>query len=490
MSELSKKLEEFKQLRNLNICDIAKECHMDISTIFRWMNGERKPSNIVLLQRLGKAMHLTVQEMDELEIIYKNNLWGEKYKQYQACVDVIRAVKDGEQYIKDENTRIIMQESFFYDDGTISEQNGTGLPLFEQASREYQIYALLKKFWKYIKVNNITNIRIMTRLVNGEISWIVRLLFWNLQGVNIEQIISMDEVIEEAIIVNKLKVLEIYIGTILQHPNMKVYINQNMYTLEQLNWIICDDAVLLFNSNLQEAVLATDKAFVQLYNDMYDECLGQSMVIDAKRLNVNDYFENMSFEIGTIIRSFEYQPCVSSGLSYKILNQVIHKEIPERGEMIRFIYETFSMCSKNKEKYRVETYFTEDGMDDFCQNGIINVFQYPIYRALNEEERKEVIHNIISISEKEYNRHCLIQNEELEDIKNVHIQYLCSEKQKYVKLEFFITEQETLRFHIEDEDIIQGFVNFFDCLEHNKVKNKEETIKYMKKKLEEYFSSR
>lgn len=490
MSELSEKLEEFKRRRNLNVSDIAKECHMDISTIFRWMNGEREPSDITLLHRLGKAMHLTVKEMDELESIYRNNQWGEKYQQYKVCVDILRVIKDGEQYIQNENMDILMQDTVFRDDKTVLEETRTILPVFEKATREYQTYASLKKILNYIKENSIGDIQVMSRLADGETSWVFRFLFKELQGINIKQIVSIDDTLEESVVVKKLNALKNCLKNTLQNPGIKTYINQNMSMQDQWNWIICEDVVFLFDNSLRETILATDKTFVTLYRNLYDECLAQCKVVEAKRKKIEDFFENILIRKDTVIRSFEYQPCVASGLSNRILNQFINKELPAREEVIRYIYETFSMCSRSEPKYKVETYFTEAGMDDFCRRGIINIFKYPIYRPLNEAERKEIIDNIISLSEKEDNCHYLIKNQELEDIDNIHIQYVGDDVVKNVTLEFFVTEQETICFTLEDEDIIQGFESFFDYIGKSEENfNKEETIEYMKKKIEEYFPS-
>lgn len=174
-------------------------------------------------------------------------------------------------------------------------------------------------------------------------------------------------------------------------------------------------------------------------------------------------------------------------MTEEILRKHILEKIEGREQLIQTIVETCMFREKKTIIKGLKTFFTEAGLHQFMNTGLIEAFPYPVYTPLTMEERCCMIRKCIKMSNDGRNRYYMIKDDELMKLKNIHIEYVINDDYSCVRFDVNNNQNGIERLHLADENIIGGFEHFFECLENEKyVYSSEETDEKMLKIVKEY----
>ncbi len=67
MSEFSNILSQFIHTKNIKVYPLSKYCDFDRSTIYKIINGKRKPPSPDVIDKMAEFMHLTPTEYDQFK---------------------------------------------------------------------------------------------------------------------------------------------------------------------------------------------------------------------------------------------------------------------------------------------------------------------------------------------------------------------------------------------------------------------------------------
>ena len=72
MSEFSNILSQFIHTKNIKVYPLSKYCDFDRSTIYKIINGKRKPPSPDVIDKMAEFMHLTPTEYDQFKEAYRS----------------------------------------------------------------------------------------------------------------------------------------------------------------------------------------------------------------------------------------------------------------------------------------------------------------------------------------------------------------------------------------------------------------------------------
>lgn len=486
MSAFSECLQNLKNVRGLRYADIAKMCDMDVTVVFRWMNGERFPESVEKLETIEHRLRLTQQEKNELEDAYMISVYGEeKFGNFKNVSKVINGLGKLRKYDD-------VQSKQTDSENHKNNESENTIKEFTQLHGKAEIIRGIGDALAILKRDNNKNIYLVTRVMSGEIETILSLYNQKVAGCTVEQIIypQKNGVAQKHDI--NVEVLEKIINVAFQSDDMKVWIGSERDDADGMNQIISQSFLIQYNNDISEGMMTTHKEWIDMAMHTFDYLKGKSKMVGKKEIDGLQYAES-DYRDNSVITTIEYQPCLGACLDEEILDRHFHKDLPNRELVIERLLKSYVFGTEDGNVESIlndlNVFFSKEGLRAFMETGIFEVFPYPFYTPVTMEERCKIVRRCVGLSKEGKNKHYLIKDTGLSKLKNIHIEYIRDDKRAVVRIDVNQNVGKE-RMAIKNESILQEFDDFFECIQNEKyIYSKEETEQYMLRVVEEYEKS-
>ena len=472
MSVFSEYLTVIKNKRNLNSADVAKICGLDTTVVFRWIKGERIPDDIGKLKIVELRLRLSEQEINNLEDAYMITVYGDdRYKDFKFVCKIIseirRYTREGK-YIKmsgeekfiihHEMTQgvevdLLEERSILEYIKNLNSNHNEKLEEFKVLHGKYDIIEEIGKCFAIFRKKRRKKIYVTSSSVKKEVNTLLGICC-NGTGISIERIFYMQTELMSYSKNKKLELLKEVTDIIFQKNKINIYLVKTD-SLRDMNWIIAEDFFIQYNNDITEGIITTYPEWINMQKQVFECIRSKSDIVGKNEIGSNmdipqDYSKN------TLIKVLEYQPC---------------------------LYGSFKEIGVEE----VKTFFTEKGLYEFMNTGRLDTFNSRFNKPFSVKERCDLLRECVRLSKEGKNKHYLIKYNKLCDIKNIHIKLNISSKDSSVVLDVNNSNEEREGLLLHEEAILDGFKNFFDCLENEKyVYNKGETEEIMMRIVKEY----
>ena len=129
-----------KDKRNMTAAEIAKICGWEVNEIFRWLNGNKLPSDWKQVEDVITELKLSQAEYKKLKYSYERTILGEHdYDCYQKIIEILQTVeaRTNEYTGIEQENRIITA-------------NDVTLPEMQQLNNCMDIFVCLQKAIEYL----------------------------------------------------------------------------------------------------------------------------------------------------------------------------------------------------------------------------------------------------------------------------------------------------------------------------------------------------
>lgn len=472
MSAFSECFNNIKNKKGLRYIDIAKMCDVDVSVIFRWMNGERLPVSIYKIDEIQHGLRLTSDEKNELEKAYIISTYGEdKYQNFEEILKVIARM----QKLRNSN-------KVHFNNGesqhTICEEEPVIEKEFIVFNDKEDIIRKIREMLVEVRHKKGKNIRLITYSMSREIETIFTLHASSVEGYSIDQIYLKQT--------DEMDGLEQVVDIAFSKNDIRIWLSSETTDINKINEIICGDMLLQYNDDMTEGIFTTYTEWVQMENDTF-ECIRNRAKLIGKKEVDDIQCVNTNYNDKSILKVIEYQPCIKDCIDEEFMRSHFYEDIPMREELISIITEKYDY--EKKVSSESVFYFCKDGLKDFMDTGILNVFPYPVYTPLTLEERCHIIRKTVEASRRGRKCHHLIKDERMAALKDIHIEHVSDKDGGNVVADINFSENRKERIVFTNPGITKKFMDFFECLQNEKyVYSREETERYMLSVVEEYES--
>lgn len=177
------------------------------------------------------------------------------------------------------------------------------------------------------------------------------------------------------------------------------------------DFILFQDSLLLLSSDFKTVWLEEDVMVIEYFKDWFMENARQSSILIDHCIDVftmGQHFFNCGQGIEELVW-IEFQPCFIP-LCGDLIDRVANQEIPNRSELIQLAADREKQFKNVKNRIGI---FTEKGLAEFVENGIIGDIPQKYVRPFTLEERcflleqlyhmrKEDLENVLILNENEF----------------------------------------------------------------------------------------
>lgn len=459
-----------KEKRNLTAAEIANMSGRTVNDIFHWMNGKKLPADWKQVEAVIVELKLSKDEYKKLKHAYERTVLGEyDYVCYKKIVEILQAVEARtNEYAGTEDADINITE------------NTVRLSEFQQLNNRMEIFVCLQKAIESLLTKEKQNLYLKFHKLQPEIYALLKMFCSQTTRCRIEEIVYFYKENNDYDVEN-LEVLKENLEMLIQKNKIEIYFLKEMdYEKDAAeNWIISDDFLLFFDTNLTTGMFTTKRDWIDHFLDTFENqkkcgnCMGTKMMDELEYAK-----EHAMMGEGC---SIEYMPCVGQGMDREILERHIYQEVPIREELIEGILGEGEMIRKNKVFWR--SFFSKSGFLEFMETGRIENYPYMVYERPDLEYRCKIIQNCIDYAKKGRMKYYMIK-EGLPDLHHIYIKHYLGDK-----VDIFLLFREGFNedFMITDKGLQKRFWDFFNCLERfGYVYSTEETLAFMEEKTAGY----
>lgn len=248
-------------------------------------------------------------------------------------------------------------------------------------------------------------------------------------------------------------------------------------------WLVSDRFLVQFSGDLSRGMLTRDPEWIAFFKDMFRRWKKHAKQICKGTKEVLEFLGEQNRPGKLKASALGFMPCLSIGLTNKILQEGILPELAFQKDLIRRILEYPNSVSQLQQ---LCSYFTKEGLRCFMETGRLDEFPYPVYEPLCLEKRCEVLGNIIAIWEEMPQLHYILLKDDFADLRGISVERRLGD---YDILCLYIHFEEGKKEMIEilDCDIKREYVRFFRYLKDSGYAYSEnETLQFMKETLKEW----
>ncbi len=480
MSEFSECFNRIRVNKNLYAADIARLMNMDSSTISKWLNGERKPKNREVLEKLLNKMKLSDVDRKLLTEAYEEEFIGkEKYQCIKLWFEIIKEIQNKRKY----TTKIELG-------GVKQDCVDAALPVTNYANR-IELLQGIQNVFNYIMCRNIKKIYLRFDIFNPDVMLLLNMFINKGYECEIDLIIfpksaSIDQK------VFALSLMKEVISLWAENASFQIYISENVDELNsEDNFIMTDEFVLQYHQDLSGGLLSSEASWINFWKDKFI-----SWKKICRRLfsltsidNIFDRYNSWTENEPCDNMSWEYMPCFAMMLDEDTLNRFLYDTLPVKEQMMQMILEVIVMSeSDNKNPKTLLNWFSMEGLRSFMDNGVFSTLpQEPFYNPVSLPDCIKILERYIYMSSIGRMKPQLVKDEYNLTLKDVFIEPSFGEPQF---LRFSLSNNEVLTskiMNINDKDIVESYMEFCDYLcNAGYVMSIEDTIEKLKDVLEEY----
>lgn len=479
MSKFSDKCKELLRENGTNVYRLSHSSSLERTALQRMVTGKRLP-NLEFVRQFCRELRMTAAEEEQVMELYKMESVGEElYQRRQYIQNLFRHLSALEEkgYADiaseflpkpSENfcgcpaaLKVVMAVSAVMEPCFASGKPAdiyTNFPPLE--TDFFRQFLLLHHKYKNHQVS-------VSHLINFQIH--AGLSFHNLQALN--------------------QILPLALGDFLDYTAYYYYSRAGKSDFSQLlfpYYVISENQVLEISGDLQSFILHTNERTVQKYIEEFKRIWDLSrpliqIINDSPKAAWAEY-QNGSPQKTEGIQVLEAQPCYRDLISDENFLAVIEEQVPD----LRTAAEDILKGSKTVHERKRDIYFTEAGLDYFCESGRITGQVAALLPPLNVEQRIQALEQFLNRSD--VHRYRCIVSPRLPLPLYLNFEIYGNQQFQLIKIE---NSLKVTLFTITESSICEAFADFAGALaESDIVLGEKETDGLVRKKLERLRASR
>ena len=470
MIKFGKQLEHYIKRRNLTIKSAAEMFGMDRATLHKILSGQRKLKNEQVLESISEALMLTSDEYSDLLKKYRIGLMGEDvFERRNKVSDVISYLSANEQ------NKVLLDYHMTEEDE---------LEELPEVMVVNEHLALLK---------NISTLLMKERLEGGDILFIAQPsamlneIIFNVctdEGSgSVKHIFCMDNNCSESC-ANEYN-LDILKYVCKMSSLKQKYIPQYYYDNAAgcfsqgallSDTIITEHFFIRLEKKFNEGVFCSNETAVKLYRQKAEvlESRSHAFLYPVEGFkSLIDYY----YELNTLDYIYYYQPCMVFASPDDILRKYMRMPKEIEGTFLTKMGEFKSAAISRS----VIDIFSEAGLKEFMETGLIAEVPDVLYERPALEDRKSILRSMIYLAESDIFRYRILKPELCSYEKGFHMHGTS----ELLKVSPAKNEPQNMTFvNIREKSILNAFKDYINYLiESDLTYSKSETIDILKKYL-------
>lgn len=238
--------------------------------------------------------------------------------------------------------------------------------------------------------------------------------------------------------------------------------------------IFTDNFVLCADEKLENGIIYKLKKIRDFYSRIFENKKSKckKLLTSAKEpLEVYDFWHN----VGNLSMSISYCPCVFVAVSVELIKKYI--VFPQE-----YVQPISDLIMSNKEKLlnnNVRYLFFEEGLKYFMDTGLLFEVPNSYYKPLSIEDRKNILREIIEITEKDIWEYRIIKPEVIDANSNLAINVMSNQS-----LKFALSDKTFFYVSVNEQSLINAFSDYLGCFSNSEnIYSKEITLMIMRKYL-------
>ena len=483
MSEFSDYLKELIHSKeNISTNSLIKYCNIDRSTMYKIINGTRRPPKREIFIKMAKFFQLTPSEYQKFLKTYQLSLTSPNYYYRRKSVEEFLIHFPDICSVK---SRISVNEPL----NDVLEKNLENTSCFPLHT-EFEINHILRII--FAKESSIKNGLIQLLLQPNN-----KVLFSLLASMNFPDSLEIRHIFclnktDSLTTDNKSCNLE-YLKTIFPLYSQSLYyqtycfydnVHSHFYNMNIFPYLILTtDYAVSLSSDFQSGIFFKDinlvSQFHKLYNSIQEKCF---LLFQVSHMTP----KNLSFLNSIAVQTapnYILQPesCFTPFISEKIIENALRSQIPNREQILPMIKCFFKEAIHTIKDQDMHIYFTENGIEHFIYTGCLCEIPYEFARPFLPEERLLMLKALLPYC---LSGHYHLLKKPLDQLPiNLH---LCVNTQSGY-LSFENSNGQTMYLLINEPGFLSIFIDYIENLnnEYNSyIATPEETANFIKKEIE------
>lgn len=477
MSAFSECFNLIKERRNLNSAQVAEICNIDTSVVYKWSKGGHAPKKWAIVESMVEKLHLSNDEKRDLQHAYEKTILGdEKYHSYQKIIEILDTLhKRGQEYNSQKYGKNV------FDDVIL----GT-LPEYGEFSNKLEIMQCIQNALVYISGKDKKKIYLKIQPLHQNIIMMLRMFCVNVEECELEEIAYFVNESYGSTVYN-LDVLKGLIDLLVQKHPIQIYCREESKEENHVldNWIITDEFAIEFADDFSYGMITTNSNWIAHFQKNYEEIKNNSQVLGKKRCTTPEEYLLSITEEMELLGAMEHMPCLGNCLTKEILEQHILPDIPGREELMAMIL-SYGQSLESKKIKNGRSFFFREGLIEFMETGIFEVFPYGVYQPPGYESCCDILQNGIEFAKKGLMNYQMVREGQLPSMKDIYIEQVYGDVEHLV-IDIHFDHGRKERFEIFSEVIKKEFESFFEFLQDSAyLYSVEETVEQMQEIVEAY----
>ncbi len=474
MSEFSNILSQFIHTKNIKVYPLSKYCDFDRSTIYKIINGKRKPPSPDVIDKMAEFMHLTPTEYAQFKEAYEITLIGsDNYYRRKST----------------ENFLMHFPDNFSIQPGTESPASLRKDNISSPACASIQTQVELDYTLRSVLIKESCK-------GNGKVALFMQPdhkgLFSLLSSLNLRSSLEIQHIfcLSNHEILNKehelynLKYFNNIFPLYLRNLNYKASyfydsIHSHFFNLNALPYfIVTSRYAVSFSSDYQYGIFYSDPEIVSqfwnIFNSFQNKCIPLFQVFHLTPANAH-MLQNISLPSSS---SYLLLPeaCFTPFISDEILAHALSPEISDRNKLLNFFSTFFKYTLNNLENMHV--YFTKKGIRRFAETGLLREIPSDFYRPFLPSERLDMLQKLLYTCSQENYR---MLKQPLEQLP-VNLHLCVNETMGYFS--FNNTEDQTTYLIFNETGLLSVFLDYLESLQDSSFYTSEETCNFIKHEID------
>lgn len=290
MSEFSDYLNDIRNNRNISAAEAAQISEFDVTTVFRWMKGERIPETPEVLVKLAECLRLNSKEYNNLKLLYGRSVYGKRC--FDDYLQIGRMISNSRNIGCNNVTGKIVTENDMYN---LPEKS------FKELKGKSEVISFVRIFLMNLSKFG-SHLYIKSHVSHEEINSLINAYSHLYAPMNIEEII-IPEYGGLSDDLQNIRILQGIVNMMTLNRGYDIWMCENNLETDicNRNWLLSEGALLKFNDDMSEGIITTCVEWIDeakefqgrlrgyAYNmltddsDDSDECLSGKLYFDIER---------------------------------------------------------------------------------------------------------------------------------------------------------------------------------------------------------------
>lgn len=462
MTEFSKCFDKIVKCRGLRCVQVAEECNMDTSVIFRWQTGKVLPGSWERLEAVIERLRFTSYEVSRLKNAYRREVLGaNRSRRFDEVVETIQILGETQ---RKRGVNVQKELSSVYE---IHFRNPSNMECeFLEMESKAEVWQCIQNLLEIMSVQK--DGRLCLRLQGFSEILLMQLKQFGskMTGGRLE-ILVCDSDKAEDIKLEKLKRMKEMTDLLAQGSCGNIFCC-NLWDTEELqgNWIMSKDFFMQFSDDMSQGMLTRNAEWIVFFQESFDR-VTKGRFCNRKKLSWAEYIEREQEELCEKESMIGYMPSV--------------------GNILAEMEEFFGKGLDDVEtKRQLLSCFTREGLLEFLEGGDMEMESHPWYRSLDMRQRRELLEHAVSLAEQVGSVRYIMLKEDVLDLRGICVRLRYGGEES-LRMDVCPGRDGIEEIETSDTDIIRGYENFFESLpESGLAYGEKETRKIMREMLKAY----